>query len=381
MKLLYCFFDCSNFGGTERTLALQANYFAEHGHEVSIVTTEEPVLDKRAYPFSDKINFYNLDIRYAEVDGSYSPVKILRRLRKGRLHRIRLQSLVQQLNPDIIISLFSHEMPIVNKVKGDSVTVAQLHFFKYYRNVETRLLHKPLLLRWFVLLKEWRKRLYIGSYDAFVVLTEEDRSKWNLDNIHVIPNALPFQSEQVSALDSKHVISVGRLSVQKGYDQLLEAWHKVSLSHPDWILDIYGSGSEQERLEQLIRKYQLDNVVIHSPVSDIKTKYLESSIYVLSSLYEGFGLVLIEAMTCGVPCVSYACPCGPSDIIKDGVDGLLVPVGDTDALAEKLCMLIENPDLRKKMGKEAAKNVLRFSEENVMKLWENLFHDLLKNRK
>ena len=381
MKLLYCVFDCTSFGGTERTLALQTSYFAEHGHDVAIATTEIPAREERAYHFSDKISFYNLGIHYAEVDGSLSPCKIARRIQKGKEHKRKLKALIQELKPDIVVSLFSHEMSFLNDIKGDSLTVAQLHFSKPYRSIESRLLKKPLLARWFMLLKEWRKKTHIPEYDAFVVLTHEDAANWNLDNIHVVSNALPFLPDKLAPLEQKRVITVGRLNVQKGYDHLLAAWNKVAVKHPDWTLDIYGSGEEQGRLEQQMADYGLKNVVIHPPVADIRNKYMESSLYVMSSLYAGFGIVLIEAMACGLPCVSYACPCGPTDIISEGKDGFLVPVGDQDGLADRICRLIENRELRQEMGKAAATNVLRYSEENIMHAWERLFAQLLQEKK
>ena len=382
MKIVYCVFDCSNFGGTERTLALQANYFAERGHQVNIVTTEVPKFTEPYYHFSEKIRIFNLDVRYAEVDGSMSPVKIWRRIQKGRLHKQRLRTLVADLRPDILVSLFSHEMAFLNDVKGDSITIAQLHFSKQYRLIENRLLHKPLLSRWFTLLKEWRKKLHIHQYDAFVVLTHEDAANWNLDNIHVIPNALPFVPDSTSKRTAKRAISVGRLNVQKGYDQLLMAWRKVAEVHPDWELDIYGSGEERDHLMQMVRDNSLEPYChIHDAVSNIQEKYLESSFYVLSSLYEGFGIVLIEAMACGLPCVSYACPCGPSDIITDGEDGLLVPSGDVDRLADSICRIISDREMRETMGQKAVSSVKRYSQEVVMNAWNDLFLKLLSGKK
>lgn len=380
MKIVYCVFDCSGFGGTERTLAMQANYFAGRGHDVTIVTTEVPLRKEKAYTFSEKIRFINLDIRYAEVDGAISFCKLIGRIKKGRLHRQKLVELVQTLCPDILVSFYTHEMPLLPQVKENCVTVAEFHFSRPYRMIEDKILGKSFIISCFDRLKEWRKSRCINQYDAFVVLTEEDAANWSdLSNIHVIPNALPFIPERRASLQSKRVISVGRLTPQKGYKQLLSAWRIVAELHPDWILDIYGTGEEYEELMRYILNHHLEKVCcIKSPVSNIQEKYLESSIYVLSSLYEGFGIVLIEAMACGVPCVSYSCPCGPTDIIRSGEDGFLVPVGHVEELAERICQLIEDRELRLRMGRAAADNVLRFSDSEVMACWEHLFTDLLR---
>ena len=121
----------------------------------------------------------------------------------------------------------------------------------------------------------------------------------------------------------------------------------------------------------------MDCIFIHEPTSEIIAKYQESSIYIMSSRYEGFGMVLLEAMACGIPCVSFDCPYGPSDIIHDGEDGFLVKHLDTTALAERICYLIENPEIRKEMGEKAKRNIKRYSRENVMAQWTELFNHLL----
>lgn len=129
-----------------------------------------------------------------------------------------------------------------------------------------------------------------------MILTNKDAKNWEkLKNLYVIPNALPFISEITSTCDNKKVISVGRLSPEKGYDLLIEAWNLVALRHPDWILEIYGNGDEYDKLKSMITKYSLSkNISIHSSIANITEKYIESSIYVMTSHYEGFGIVLIE---------------------------------------------------------------------------------------
>lgn len=379
MKIMYCVFDCSNFGGTERALCMQANYFARQGNDVTIVTTELPMRSDLAYEFSDKIHFVNLDIRYAEVDGSMSPAKIVKRILKGWSHTQKLSRLVKNMQPDVLVSFFSHEMTLLNKVRGNAATVVEMHFTKLYRNIDGQIQKKGFWSRKYMLLKEWRKNRCISQYDAFVVLTQKDALNWkDLSNIHVIPNALPFIPESTSSLSQKRVLSVGRLSAEKGYIQLLSAWRYVYERHPEWVLEIYGEGDEYDNLIQFIRENQLDQVCfIKSPVQNIKEKYQESSIFVLSSLYEGFGIVLIEAMACGVPCVSYDCPCGPSDIIQHGENGFLVPTGNEKMLADYICELIENPEKRVCMGNKAFSSVKRFTEDRVMKEWEKLFVQLV----
>ena len=167
---------------------------------------------------------------------------------------------------------------------------------------------------------------------------------------------------------------VGRYNDAKGYDYLIPAWEIVHQRYPDWILNIYGSGELRGQVAEWIHEKHLESsIMMHDPVDNIMEKYLDSSICVLSSRYEGFSLVILEAMACGVPVVSFDCPYGPRNIIKNGEDGLLIDYLNVNALAEGLCKLIGNDGLRMQLGTNARKNVLRFSKDSIMEQWDNLF--------
>jgi glycosyltransferase involved in cell wall biosynthesis len=207
------------------------------------------------------------------------------------------------------------------------------------------------------------------------VLTKRDAENWgNFANIKQIYNVLPFYPDQSAELETKRIISVGRFTSQKGFDLLIEAWNLIHYQLPDWQLDIFGAGEDEEMLRSLIRKKCLDNSInIHPPTKDIIKEYLNSSIYVLSSRYEGFGMVLLEAMACGLPCVSFDCPSGPSEIILNNVDGFVVENGNVDRLAEKIKLMATDIRLRKEMGRKSKENIKRFLPENIMKEWDELF--------
>lgn len=382
MKIVYCILDCSQPGGTERTLSVQANYFAGHGHEVHIVTTETPANAVPAYDFSDKIRFHNLAIGYRDVDGGLSPSKLLGRLRRGRTHRARLTALLMELRADVVVTMFGHEMSFLYKIKDGSKKISEFHFSRDYRDVESRSQGYSWAKRQFTLLKEWRKRRFIRHYDAFVILTRQDAAKWGaLPNLHVIPNARTFTTDNPAQLENREVLVVGRYAYQKGFDLLLQAWAAVCREVSGWTLRIVGDGELRDELQQMVARLGVgDSVILARQSSDVQSLYRRAAIYVMSSRYEGLPMVLLEAQAAGLPIVSFACPCGPSDVVTDGRDGFLVPAGDTDALAARLLTLMRDPALRQRMGAAAYADSARFSTEAVMEQWERLFDSLLSKQ-
>jgi len=216
------------------------------------------------------------------------------------------------------------------------------------------------------------------TFDAFVVLTQGNKREWKSDNVCVIPNPLSFYPLASSNVQNKKVIAVGSHSYNKGYDLLLQAWKLVIQNYPDWTLHIYGKSDSKDTFLRLSESLGLSpNVLFSEPVTDIQNVYLSSSIMVLPSRSEGFGMVLIEAMACGLPCVSFDCPHGPADIITYGEDGLLVPNVDVEQLAEALMDVMEHEQKRQSMGVAAKENVKRYLPEHIVPLWDTLFKKLI----
>lgn len=365
-------------GGVERVLTLKANYFAEQlGYDITIILTEGK--DKPYFfSLSSKVKVINFDLNFEELWTSSFLKKIWVYLPKQCRFKKLLTIELMRIRPDITISLLRRDINFINDIKDGSKKVGELHVNRYnYRLLDH--LDRKFWGRCFEFF--WKRRLltHLKQLDKFVVLTQEDRDVWpELNDVAVIPLPLPFMPESKTPLIEKRVIAVGRYHYQKGFDLLLEAWEIVEKRYPDWKLSIYGQGDRKPYIDQAKRlNLDLERCHLYGETPDIQSEYCNSSIFVLSSRYEGFGMVLIEAMACGVPCVAFNCPYGPSDIIKNGQDGYLVEFSNTQALANSICNLIENTELRKSFGKNARKNVLRYSQDTVMRQWVDLFDSLI----
>lgn len=382
MTIAYCIPSLYYPSGMERVLTLKANYFVEHfGYDVHIILTDGK--DKKPYyELHPSITLHQLDLNYDELYGLSLPKRIIGYWNRQRLFKKRLNDCLCDIRPDITISLLRRDINFINNMKDGSVKLGEIHFNKsnYREFSDNRLPHflqKMVRQFWMrQLIRQLRRMKY------FIVLSHEDAAEWTeLSNVKVIYNPLPFFPDRQSDNTQKQVIAVGRYMPQKGFDRLIPAWSIVSKKHPDWTLSIYGDGM-REKLQQQIDELGISaSCLLKHSVQNIVEKYCENSIFVLSSRFEGFGMVIIEAMSCGVPPVSFTCPCGPRDIIDDGKDGLLVENGDIEGLAEKICYLIENEDVRKKMGSLARVNVERFKIEHIAQQWKELFESALQDNK
>lgn len=378
-KIAYCIPGLYYPSGMERVLTLKANYLAAKAdkYEVYIILTEGH--DKPLYyALLPEIHVIQLDINFDDLYTASPIRKITGYFQKQKQYKRRLDACLKEIKPDITISLLRREINFINLIQDGSIKLGEIHFSKAnYRDFRNNRL--PGFIQK-AIAKYWMNQLIreLKKLRRFIVLSEEDKEKWTeLDNVSVIYNPLSFYPETTSDCSSKKVIAVGRYVPQKGFDLLIDCWKIVATRHPDWTLSIYGDGGREE-LQARIDAYGLQGkCMLEHSVNNISEKYLESSIFVLSSRYEGFGMVIIEAMACGLPPVSFTCPCGPKDIINDGSDGLLVENGNIQQLADKICYLIEHEDERKRMGQTARENVNRFSMENIGRQWEELFDEII----
>ena len=364
--------------GMSSVLSAKINYLAEHtDYELYMILTEKAG-QKWYYTINPKVHWVNFDINFDELDTMPLLKKLFFYQQKQRRYKKMFTDYLMEVRPDITVSTVRREINFINDIPDGSKKVGEIHFNKSnYRN-----LHIPFLPAFVnrYLSQLWMGRLQkqIARLDSFVVLTHQDAAHWKaLPNLQVIPNFITHIPVEVSHGNHQRVIAVGRYDRVKGFDLLIEAWKQVCQYCSEWHLNIYGAGNRDE-YQQIADEMGLKEVVhCNGPVTDIDAEYVSSSLFVLSSRNEGFGLVLVEAMAAGLPVVSFNCPCGPSDIISDGQDGILVENGNIEKLAEAICWMIDHPQERELYGQRARRNAMRFSEEKVMTMWRNLFQTLV----
>ena len=389
MKIVYCLFGVYSTGGIERVTTVKANWLAEHGYEVYLVTTGHAGRSSY-YPLHPSIKHIDLGLCYDEA-GELSRFTVYRRnYPKYRRHREELEKLFADIRPDIAVAAGWHEGSFLFQLKDGSKKIIEHHGWRHanvalYPVYLRELGHVIAMTRF----KYWLRTLwgnlmtykqgrYDRQFDRLVVLTEEDKTYCtHCPTTSVIPNPITTPSLEVSPLSDKVILAVGRLDNQKNFPELIDIWALIAKDYPDWKLRIVGEGYTDVRILKKVKEYGLEEQFELCPFTkEIQKYYLSASIYAMTSAFEGLPLVLVEAESMGLPLVSYACPCGPRDIIRDGQDGFLVELGGQKTFAARLRQLIEDEELRRRMGQAAKVNSQRFSLDNVMKLWVDLFAEL-----
>lgn len=375
MRIAYCIDNLAGNGGMERMITSKANYLSQQfGYDVSIISASQNGR-KSYFPLCDDVRLIDLGV---VIDGSRQCFKLWRK---------RLEEHLYSHPYDIAISTGGHELGFLYKIKDPSIKIAEYHFSYdtnayWAQNIYSRRYGK--LLAWTIgKYKTIRSIRQASHYRKFIVLSKTDCAKWSkhinnctfiYDFINVTPPTVEYDPSM------KRVITAGRHDTQKGYDYMMETWAIVKQSHPDWHLTIYGGGDPTETAGY-IRQHSLEDVVeIKGFTEDMPAAYSKASFFILSSRAEGFGLVLAEAQACGLPVVTFDTPIGPSEIVNDGLDGIVVPtVGDTKFLAKNIITLIEDENLRIKMSKSAVKNAHRFNRYVIMDQWDNFLKSLRHN--
>lgn len=374
MRLLYITDALVIYGGLERVLTQKVNWLANHGYDVCVLTANQ---GNRSFSFSlhPQVRFEDLDISFYR---QYSfPIwrRLYVRRELNRKFRQGIRYIIQEFTPDIIICTRLEYVRNIVQVKGNIPFVYESHSSCMCDTFEDDGFFRRLYM--------WYLKLLLVKADAVVALTNGDAKEWQkyTSNVYVIPNVVSLNNGGMSDCSSKSAIFVGRFIKQKDLHSLLKIWSVVCLRYPDWKLNIYGGyGDMQDEIMAKISNMG-DSVVVHNPSSELIAKYKENSILLLTSKFEPFGLVLPEAMSCGIPVVAFDCPYGPFDIVSDGIDGFLVKDRNCDVFADKVCMLIDDIVLRRKMGEKGAQLSRRYDESHIMPIWNNLFVKLLRHER
>jgi glycosyltransferase involved in cell wall biosynthesis len=387
--------SCYGIGGTNRTVINTANQLAELGYSVELISLLRPH-PTPTFPVDERVQLTPLveESTRTPLPGAWGRWEsILPRRVRAVLSR-RLDSWGSELsfggpqaNPRMslltdvlmLIKLRSLDPGVLVLTRPVLIlagaryataavrTLGQEHWEFHARSAGTR---KKLI-------EHYRK------LDALTVLTafDEDAYRSALEGSSVevrrLPNGVPRHTGASSDGSSTVVVSAGRLSREKGFDLLVRAWPDVAARHPDWHLRIFGGGPEKEALQSLVDSLGVgNNVHLMGPTNRMLDEMARASLFVLSSRFESFGMVLIEAMSVGLPVVSFDCPRGPREVLTDGEDSVLVPAEDVPALAAAVNEMIDDPVRRQQLSAAALRTAERYSLESVGRLWEDLLRDI-----
>ena len=371
MKILYIFRAIAIWGGIERILVDKMNFLVErYGMDVYLLTTDQgshPI----PYELSTGVHHEDLNICFYKQYYHHGLKRLFISRRMLRQYESLIVDHLNYIKPDLIVCTTADYIGSIVKVKGTIPLIVESHSI-CVRTIEDGKywLQRKLYRRYFL--------HALSKVEALVALTEGDAQEWREYHQHVcvIPNFLYLHKVIISNQNSKHVIFVGRFDYQKRVQDAITIWKFVSKRHPDWTLDVYGEGVMSEEIQKLASS--VGNVIVHNPISEIFLAYSKSALLMMTSLFEPFGLVIVEAMSCGLPVVAFDCPYGPSDLITDGKDGYLIKERDIDFFTDRVCQLIENRDLRIKMGQLAISTTKRYVADEVMPLWLQLFESTIR---
>lgn len=375
MRIVYCI-DSYGAGGIQQITVFKANALAEKPDTlVWIVFTDLPKDGGYHFP-SDKVRLIDLGIRYQDNHLRF-PWNLFKYLFDIKKHKSALSASLNEIHPDIVISTGKKEKYFLHRIKGPWGLIKELHLLKGAGATQASTLRD----KWLSRIQEWFEyRNVLQKYDRLVVFTSDEKDRaWGKDpRVAVIPHPTRVLTGHTISYSQKRIIAVGRLDSGKNYSSLIRAFSILAPRFPDWSLSIFGDGSLRSDLQTQINELGLsDRISLPGFASDIESSLVKSSFFVHTSLYETFGLVIIEAMGCGLPAIAYDCPFGPRSIISNNIDGYLVPIDDERALVSSMASLMESESLRKQMGIAAMEKAKQFSIDHICSLWEQLFQQVI----
>ena len=381
MKIVYFNDAIARLGGVERVFAEKMNLLAEkYGQEIYLITTcqgNHPL----AFPLSDKVTHIDLSVRFHTKYQYALPKRLYLGWKMDRELVVKLNNIVNEIDPDIIIATTYYMADVICQLKCRARKIIESHAPKEYMG-NTDGVHRNAISK---IYRKWQFKKYFSSVerlsDAIVTLSTKEAKTWNSEHVITIPNIVDLQNKTHSSLQNKTALFAGRFTYEKGVSRLLEAWKIVTDKRKDWTLRLVGEGNQKETLIKQCKTLGIENyVVFEGMTKNMVKEYCNSSLFLLASRFEGFGLVLAEAMQCGVPCVSFDCLYGPADIINNEKNGILVENGNIEKFAEAVLKLIDDEELRKNMGMAAIEKAKSYLPENIMPQWIELFNQLA-NRK
>lgn len=364
IRIAYCIHSLHRAAGMERVLSLKANLLSETGEYQVFIITSRLRGRKPAFKLNPQIQLIDLGISETLQPRRYATA---------------LERKLTEIEAQICISMGGNEIFALPNCHDQSIKISEFHFShdKFHLKYGNKLFGR--------LYADWRIHRIekvLNKLDGFVVLTKGDKEDWQKYTkckVHQIYNPLTFSCSEKAELGTDKCIAIGRLDAQKNFHDLILAWERVAQSCPDAILEIYGEGRLHKSLQKLIDNKRLsERVKLMGSSKQIKEKLLESSCIVMSSKFEGFPMVLLEAASCCVPMISYDCPRGPAEIIEDGVNGRLVEYGNVEKLAEAVIDSLQDRNKLLSMGTAAKLTAERFTPDVIINQWDEYFKKLLK---
>lgn len=368
MKVLYFLTHVTNSGGMEHIVIDKINYLANHGYYVSLAY----------FGTYDDDSFFPIDEKVKRI-----PIIQKKDIKSFRGKLVlafglvtKLKEIIRIVNPDVIVNANANTISwILPFIQRNIPKIVELHFSYDGLRLMNKELYSNNKVKAFA--NNMIRSFFYPLYSKCILLTEIDKKKWGFKNGFVIPNFTSLRVYKRSNLGTKRAICVGRLDYVKNIDLLIESWKIVTDRYPDWHLDVWGNGPLKDELQEKINRLKLaENVKLCGVTNNLANIYPDYSLFVLPSRYEGFPLVLVEAMNFGLPCIGFDIS-GNVAVIQDRKNGIIVKERTKEKLADSICELLSSNKMLELYSKNAVASVQKFEKENVMQMWMKLFKTIV----